>query len=240
MRKRRILCWSVLALGLSFSAIRAAEPGTITGRVDMPGEVTAISAIDRSNDKKFPGKIDAKTGTFTISGLPAGAKYDLILDVGTVRLEGVNFKVPHSDFEEEQPQTKEDREALDKIARHLNKFENEIDVMAIVGNVQHAAVLLNKRRTTAFINSNPGEMVWRLELWHFEKPDDTWIKVQDELAIVLYRQRLQKSEFAKKALTLDPALGGIEVSDKQPSVDVGKVELPGKEPGIRLRMKKDK
>jgi hypothetical protein len=83
-------------------------------------------------------------------------------------------------------------------------------------------------------------MIWRLELWHFEKPDETWIKVQEEFAIVLYRQRLQKAAFDKKALTLDPALGGIKLDAKQKRVELGTVALPSKEPGIRLRTEKRK
>ena len=61
----------------------------------------------------------------------------------------------------------------------------------------------------------PGEMIWRVEVWQFEKPDETWIKDRRaSLFVVLHRERLQKTEFDKKALTLDPVLGGIEVDGK--------------------------
>ena len=74
-----------------------------------------------------------------------------------------------------------------------------------------------------------------MEVWQFEKPDETWIKNQDDLFVVLHRERLQKADFDKKALTLDPALGGVSLSDKQANVELGKVVLPSKERGIRLR-----
>jgi hypothetical protein len=217
-----------------------AETGTITGTIDRPADLTAITAIDRGTDRRFPGKVDAKTGRFTIDGLALEATYDLIIDAGAVRLEGVNLTVPRSDYEEEQPLTKEDVETIKKIARSLNQFENEVEVMTVTGNIQHAAVVLNKRRTKPFYESKPGEMIWRLELWHFERPDDHWIKVQDELALVLYRERLQKSAFDKKGLTLDAALGGVKLTGKQPRRELGKVSLPSKEPGIRLRATTDK
>src|SRR5438270_565836 len=70
---------------------------------------------------------------------------------------------------------------------------------------------------------------------NFEKPEESWVKVQDELFLVLYRERLQKAEFEKKSLTLDPALGGLKLTAKQTTADVGRVALPGKEPGIKLR-----
>ncbi|HEY7310096.1 MAG TPA: hypothetical protein VH643_12110, partial [Gemmataceae bacterium] len=211
------------------------ETGTIRGKAAKADALTAVTAIDRATDKKYSGKIDAKSGEFTITDLPLGATYDCILDAGSVRLEGVNLKVPRSEYEEEQPLTKEDIETIKKTALSLNKFENEIEILTVAGNIQHTAVVLNKKRTTPFYESKPGEMIWRLELWHFEKPDETWIKVQEEFAIVFYRQRLQKSDFAKKALTLDSILGGIKLDDKQKNVELGTIVLPSKEPGIRLR-----
>ena len=99
-------------------------------------------------------------------------------------------------------------------------------------------MVLNKRRTTPFYESKPGEMIWRLEVWHFEKPEEHWLKSQDELGVVLYRERLQKAEFAKKSLTLDPALGGVRPDKKQPNVELGRVLLPSKEPGVRMRAEK--
>ncbi len=231
-----------LLLGLLFSLnpAWAAERGTITGKVDRPNDVTSVRAIDRSEekDKVFKGKVDAATGTFTILGLPLGKTYDVVIDAGPVRLEGVNLKVPRSDFEEEQPLAKEDIEALTKAAKLLNKFEDKIEIMTITGNIQHAAVLLNKLRTQPFYESKPGEVIWRLELWRFEKPEETWVKVQDDLFLVMHRERLQRADFDKKALTVDAALGGLKLTEKETTVDVGKVTLPDKKPGIRLRAEK--
>src|SRR5207244_589645 len=82
---------------------KADDYGTITGTTDKPATVTAITAVDRATDKKFSGKLDAKTGRFTISGLPLSAAYDLQIDFTGARLEGVNLQVPRSDYEEEQP-----------------------------------------------------------------------------------------------------------------------------------------
>jgi hypothetical protein len=216
---------------------RAAEMGTITGTIAAPKGVTAITAVNRAEevDKKYKGTFDAKTGNFTIDKLPLGATYDVVIDCAAVRLEGVNLKVPPSDFEEEQPLTKEDVAAITRICKLLNKFENEIEIMTITGNCQHAAVVLNKKRTTPFYESKPGEMIWRLELWHFDKPEEDWIKSQEYLAIMFYRERLPKTAFQKKSLTLDPALGGIALAAKAKTVDVGKVMLTDGKAGIKLR-----
>jgi hypothetical protein len=216
----------------------AAESGTISGTIDKGQQVTAVTAIDRETDKKYPGKVDAKTGRFTIDNLPVGSTFDCQLDFEGARLEGVNLKVKRSDYEEEQPLTKEDIETIKATTKSLNQFEDQVEVMEVRGNIQHAAVVVNKLRTKPFINSQPGEVVWRLELWHFERPDETWIKEQDELFIVIYRERIQKAVFDKKSLTLDPALGGLQPTSKHAIVDVGAITLPSKEPGIRLRPSK--
>jgi hypothetical protein len=229
VRTMVVLCVLCVLRGETFA-------GTINGTVDKPANVTKLTAINRAADKRFPGEIDAKTGAFTIKNLPLGATYDLLFEIGGgVQLEGVNLNVPHSDYEVEQPMTKADVKAVTEAAKSLNQFENNIEVMMILGNIQHAAVVLNKTRTTPFVNQVPGEMIWRLEVWQFEKPDETWIKNQDDLFVVLHRERLQKADFDKKALTLDPALGGVRLSDKQANVELGKVVLPSKERGVRLR-----
>jgi hypothetical protein len=228
------LC-SLCSLCVLCGEILPSRAGTISGTIDKPAAVTKLTAIDRAADKRYPGEVDVKTGKFTIKDLPLDASYDLLIEAGDSMLEGVNLNVPHSDYEVEQPMTKDDLKALAEASKALNQFENNIEVMTIIGNIQHAVVVLNKTRTTSFVNQLPGEIIWRLEVWQFEKPDETWIKDQGDLFVVLHRERLQKADFDKKALTLDPALGGVKLTEKQAEVELGKVASPSSERGIRLR-----
>lgn len=213
----------------------SAHAATITGMINQPKAVTSVVAVDRQSNKRYPGKIDAATGKFTIEGLPGDAAYDCIIDFGKARLEGVNFKVPRSDYEEEQPLSDDDIATIKAKVLSMNKFEDKVEVLSIRGNIQHASILLNKLRTKPFYDSKPGQIVWRAELWHFERPEETWLKVQDEMFIVLYRERIQASEYEAKSITFDPALGGIALPDANATADVGKVVLPDAKPGVRLR-----
>jgi len=227
----------LLALAPDGAVARAADAtGTITGTLDPPGGVATVVAIDRSTDKKYPGTVDAGSGRFTVAGLPLGATFDCLIDCqGGARLEGVNLKVPRSEYEEEQPLSAEDIATIKEKVLHLNKFEDEVDVLGVAGNIQNAAVLINKLRTRPFVNSKPGEVVWRCELWRFERPEETWVKVQDELFLVLYRARIPRAEYDKKAVTFDPALGGLAVTRETPTVHLGPVKPPPAAPGVRLR-----
>jgi hypothetical protein len=117
----------------------------------------------------------------------------------------------------------------------MNRFEDVVDILAIKGNIQYAAIVVNKLRTQPFYNSKPGEIVWRLELWRYERPEETWQKTQDELFTVLYRERTQRAEYDKRSVILDPTLGGLQPTADTPKIDLGKVALPPYKPGISVR-----
>ncbi len=225
----------LLAIGLLLPEARAADTSAIVGILAEPGAAAAVAVVDRATDQKYAGTFDPTSGKFTVEGLPRGARYDCLIDYRDgSRLEGINLKVPPADYEEEQPLSVEDVAAITRQVRALNKFEDEVEVLAVAGNIQHASVLINKLRTRPFVNSKPGEVVWRAELWHFERPEETWVKSQDELFLVLYRQRIPSKEYARKSVTFDPALGGIAITDERPAAIPGPVRRPPATPGIRV------
>jgi hypothetical protein len=230
---------SSVGIILFLSASHADEKGKISGKIEKPETVKSIIALLRDEKPvKYEGKIDPKTGQFNIPDLPLGKQYDLVIDYGSARLEGANMRVPKTDYVDgDPPLTKADEEKLKAMMKRLSQFEDTIEFMAIGGNVQHAAVLVNKLRTKPFVDSKPGECIWRLEMWHFtrEEPEEAWVKVQDTLFIVYYRERLPKTDYDKKSLTLDPKLGGLEPTEKQPKIDLGTISLPDDKPAVRIR-----
>ena len=231
-----LLSLSVLA---AIGAPETLSAGSITGAIPAGKKLTKATAIDRQSSKSYPGKIDEAKSQFVIEGLPPGT-YDCILDFGDARLEGVNFQVPASDYEEEQPLTPEDVAVIKAKVLSMNKFEDQIEIMAIQGNIQHAVILLNKLRTKEFYAAKPGEIIWRAELWHFERPEETWLKVQDEMFIVMYRERIQRSEYDKKSVTFDPQYGGLEITEGKTRIELGKIDPPVEKRGVRLRLPKAK
>lgn len=207
--------------------------GAIAGRLGEGAEASAVAAIDRRTQRRYEGVLE-RDGTFRVSGLSVGTCYDLVIDYQQARLEGVDLRVPPSDYEEEQPLTDEDRQELRERMQRLNRFEDVLEFLAIEGNVQHAAVLVNKLRTRPFFGSKPGEVIWRAEIWRFTRPDDHWVKSSDELFVVLYRKRFLRQDYDQQAITFDPRLGGLCPTAEMPVIDLGTIVLPAPRPGIRL------
>jgi hypothetical protein len=228
----------VLLLTVPLAA--AADTGSIVGTIEKPDAVKSVAAILREDPPvTYPGKLDPKTGRFTVAGLTLDKSYDLLIDLASgVRLEGMNLKVKATDFKDgDPPLVRADEQKLKEITKSLSKFEDVHEFLAVGGNAQHAAVVVNKLRTKPFYESKPGEVVWRLEVWFYEREelDDPWVKEQDTLFIIHYRERLPRAEYDKKAITLDPKLGGLKPTATDAKIDVGKVELPDGKPGVRLR-----
>ncbi len=211
--------------------------GSIRGFVDQTANIVSAKAVNRESGKQFVGIVDVPGKKITVPALPVGATYDLVIESQEQILEGINLTVPRSDYEEEQPLADEDVKTIREKVLGLNQFEDVVEILAIEGNIQHAAILLNKVRTKPFVNSLPGEVVWRAELWHFQKPEETWLKAQDELFVVLHRERLQREVFEKRSVTFDSDLGGITLTEDQPKRELGVIAWPETKPGVRLRTK---
>jgi hypothetical protein len=227
----------VLLLG---NAALAADTGTIVGTLEKPDTIKSVAAVLREDPPvTYPGKLDPKTGQFTVPGLPLDKAFDLLIDLNSgARLEGVNMRVKRTDFKDaDPPLVKADAEKLKEITKGLSKFEDVHEFLAVGGNAQHAAVVMNKLRTKPFYESKPGEIVWRLEVWFYEREelDDPWVKEQETLFVIHYRERLPRAEYDKKSVTLDPKLGGLQPTAKDAKIDVGKITLPDGKPGVRLR-----
>jgi hypothetical protein len=231
---RRAIQIAVLLVFTAFAHPAVAQTGTILGTIDPADQAVSVALVDRQTCKKHAAEFDAASGQFTAADLPTSGAFDLLIESASALVEGIDFSVPRSDYEEEQPLSEDDVRNIKQKVASLNQFEDTVEVLAVEGNIQHAAVLVNKLRTKPFYGSKPGEIVWRVELWHFERPDETWVKVQDELFITLHRERMAKSAYQRKSVTFAPRWGRIRLSAESPNVDLGTIKLPPAEPGIRV------
>jgi len=85
--------------------VAAADTGSVVGTVEKPDAVKAVAAVLRDDPPvTYSGKLDPKTGQFTVPGLPLDQSYDLLIELSSgARLEGVNLKVKPTDFKDGDP-----------------------------------------------------------------------------------------------------------------------------------------
>ncbi|HUY36545.1 MAG TPA: hypothetical protein VMV69_27665 [Pirellulales bacterium] len=224
---------SVLLLA-ALTTPASAQTGTIKGTLDPCDAAATLAVVDRATGKKYAAQLDEASGQFEVADLPLAGAFDILIEAGASRVEGIDLSVPRSDYEEEQPLSEDDARSIKRKVAALNQFEDTVEVLAVEGNIQHAAVLVNKLRTKPFYGSKPGEIVWRVELWHFERPDETWVKARDELFLTLHRERLAHAAYKRNSVTFAPRLGGIRLSTDSPTADVGTIQLPPAESGVRV------
>lgn len=234
MRKRGtttgVSCFCILHFAFCLPSLA----GSITATFSPDAKIADVAAVQRRftnigvYEQTFTGRVEGDR--IRIDDLPDGL-YDLrlTLEDGTI-VHGWDATVPPSDYVEEQPLSLESkRTILEKLATHHGKqFFDEVLVLDIVGNVQHAAVLVTQVRRRPFVGGGyrEGEWVWRVDRWAYEFPDeDTWVPVQERPFYALFRERLDAKSYAAKRIVFARHLGGITIREKVRDVDLGIIAI---------------
>jgi len=169
----------VMLLALAWGA--AVSAATIEGKVANPQQCLGVQALLRHGQgvkypclpRIFPGTYDGATGRFRIENLPAGA-YDLRLIVPGGRVDGVDMRPIE---ESDEPFTGEDERMIrDFIANYPDSFIDIHRPICIRGNGRHAKVILECIRARRFHSGKPNDIIWRVEVWRFEKHTGAWIR----------------------------------------------------------------
>ncbi|HTV48978.1 MAG TPA: hypothetical protein VMG59_11100 [Phycisphaerae bacterium] len=201
----------------------AAPFGTVTlvGTISSASPITSIEAVQRdranvldvSNGVKTPwvfsGQIDSTTGRFTIPNLPAGFNYDLILWTQNARWEGVDMHY-YRPVLAGDPATPDD---LNQIVTFIEKTPAFTDFnvpLWIAADHDHASVIVEMIRTTSYHSGAAGSVIFRVELWYFQRFYSGW-RVDEDISKVISRWRGAAAAIPDPWQYL-PDLGGIDVS----------------------------
>ena len=239
--KEAVLRCGLLALLAGVPPAADAATGALRGVLAPASNVTAVAAIARVNDAVWPGVYDAASGRFEVAGLPLGTSLDLrVTYAAGARLEGVNLRPTLSGntaLEDDEPLPDTERDDVCKRIRRMIVFEDIVDIVAATGASRHVCAMVERIRNRPFYASKPDELIWRLEVWRFEKPEDTetWTRVGDAEG-VLYRARMSRAALHAMRLTFDPRLGGLCPTAAAPVRELGTVRLPEVTPGVWLRL----
>jgi len=236
------------AMVLGAASAGAVRAGEIRLRVSPAQEVRAAQAVERESATAYrlAAQAGAKPGEdfFRAEGLPPGL-YDLVLLTRRGRIEGVNLRV--RGVPAQAPDLRErDRAEIRRLILGMTSFADRRRILLLQGRGTEARALveeLTTRKTT--LPSAAPFVIWRVEVWYYRKEFGAWDRYDWE---VIVRKRLSLSDFeatsvlvadptsgkvhrptsepqqplpGRKSLWLfEPALGGLEVGEEQPVVEV--------------------
>ena len=104
------------------------------------------------------------------------------------------------------------RQCFDALGK-VKRFENFIRFIYASGTDTTVKALVELRRDGGHYAERGAETIWRAEVWQFTW-NGAW-SAQNRAAKVLERRRMQTADFLLFEKLYDPALGGIEVKDKE-------------------------
>jgi hypothetical protein len=210
-----------------------ANPGrTIRGKLTPPERVKEAYLWDRATDLKVPVTVDPKTGAFEAAGLRLGT-YDLIIRAPWGRLEGVDMAPKLSDYDALIPPeyrtddlgksaggtlSDDDRKDIHRIIYEVQRYENNIRDLYLVGSSDRAVALVCPMMDGPFDGRKGDEITWRVEQWYYQKQYGAWSNFRTR---VLYRFRVSKAEWETWGWQFEPALGGFDITvDRKDPVTV--------------------
>lgn len=199
---------------------QAAETAQVTielAPAERAAEVVKVQALDRTLEQKLVAKqvairaVDAKPvegspGQWRINGLTPG-EYDLYVETKSGKFEGYALPVGK---ESDEPLPAEAREKIATYVRELKDFHDQKRVLAVAGNGKKASALVELIRTGPTSNK-PGEVIWRVERWSFEKVDTTWQRENGGHRVLRRFQIDSQKEFAGWNWNFVPELGGLDI-----------------------------
>jgi len=228
------------------------QTGTITAVVKTAQPLTGSAAVQRQAEqitttkgkehdigmyaRVYEGRITE--GKLVIEGLPVPGVYDLQFETKNGGMVcGWDPNVPESDYVGDPPLEDEAKtKILKKMAdEEFSAFSDQMWILDMQGNVQHAVLLVMALRMRPFVGGNyqPGEWVWRIERWQWENPEeDTWVPYRRRPFYALNRQRLYEKQLKEKQILFARHLGGICLTKERQTVDLGAIQLPQPVPGV--------
>jgi hypothetical protein len=230
----------------------AEDDGAIRATLRTDAEIVKVRAIarhartlttskGRTKDigiygKPYPGSLEGDR--LTVDNLPLPGTFDLqLITADGAIIEGWDAAVPRSDYVEPYPIEKDDiRTIRKKLAdEQFSAFSDDMRVLDIVGNVQHAAVLVMRVRTRPFVGGGykRGEWVWRVDRFRWDDPHEhTWVPNRERPFYALHRERLYEKQFRAKSHVFARHLGGVRLDADAKRVDLGAVAVPEPAGGV--------
>jgi hypothetical protein len=230
-------------------------PGDMSGRIRSDRPIASLTAVCRGTGKRYrPAGFNATTGEFLFRRLPGDASYDLCLKIGARTVEGIDLRFVDARMlrlaslrrrqlklppEREHAFAKADADEILKWIANMKDFMEIRRVLYLRGAGTRATVLVELLRTREF-HADKGQVVWRVELWHFRESFGGWQRLPRQQN-VLRRERLSPADWRKIHLEYYPQLS-VYVDEKGtsgpvkftvPKPDLSRGRLPNTSPRVK-------
>ncbi len=241
----------IAALTLKEDTPTASPPGKgdVAGAVTPAEKVQRLLAVSRVTGKTYhPKSFEKKTGKFVFKNLPGDATYDLVLRCRDGRsIEGIDLEFTDARLlrlaarrrkelrlppEPPHKFSRRDAEELLKFVRDMKDFMEIRRVLYLQGQGRRATMLLELMRTREFYSSK-GTVIWRVELWYFQRTGGGWEKLANQER-VLRRERTTPQRWRKIHVEYYPRLS-VYVDEKGRSEPV-RFRIPEKPDTSRGRV----
>jgi hypothetical protein len=223
-------------------------------------ELASLRAVSRVSRKSFPPtSFDATSGQFEFADLPGDARYDVCFRARDGReVEGVDLdfvdqrllRLAHlrrrrmgiPDLQEPAFES-EDAEELVRWVREMDDFMEQRRVLYVAGQGRRATLLVESMRTRSFHASESDEVIWRVELWYFEKHPGGWDRLANQERL-LRRLRTQREPWSTVSLEYYPSLSGYVSAEGESEkmeftlpaeVDASRGRPPASEPELKTK-----
>ena len=218
LRKALLLTCSLLSF---LPAVTAGEINgiTISGRIKPFGEAVAILAFCPDENEKYAGRVNSRTGSYSISKLPEGI-YDIVLRTKRYLIEGIRFW-PKGEL------TGRDIKEIEEIVESVDQFFNRKKIIRISGSSNYASAIVEQVRDMAYyLNSGEkisGKIIRRIDFLRFKKSGRSWVSIENKH---LYREEvLSNSPEAEMEHMFEKKFSGIKVVGT-PSVKIADYQVP--------------
>jgi hypothetical protein len=220
----------------------APKTGEVAGTIAPAAKVAAVSAVSRVTGEVYPpADWDKPTGRFVFRRLGGDARYDIRIRTTDGRdIEGIDLDFVEGRLlrlaelrrrelglpgEPNEPFTKSDADAILRYVDEMADFMNIRRVLYVAGQGGRATMLVELMRTEAFHAQAAEEVIWRVEMWYFERSAGGWERVANQER-VLRRERLSLAAWREIDVAYYPELSAY-ISPEGKSQEI-KFDIPDK------------
>ena len=220
----------------------AAEAGRIEGAILPADRVKSVKLVNRDAGLSRPAAYDRASGKFVAEHLPVGV-WAVEIETPWGRIEGLDARYRPAELARAAPKKPGelavvapplDDEDKAEITGHITAPERFMTARALmfVGDGRQATVVVSLLRDQGFHSDQGDEAIWRLETWYYADQWGHWERLGGK---VVFRERLPGAEFRKWTRQFEPALGGLEITDRTSApltVSYTVPELPSRSKGL--------